>query len=65
MTDQAIENQQSIEDIRHKYNSGEYTREQAVEAAQPYLDRINAKAVEIAGRHGVKPKKVTFMEVMR
>jgi hypothetical protein len=50
--DQAVKNRQAIADIKRKYLSGEISRDEAKQLAQPILDRINARAIQIAAKHG-------------
>lgn len=64
--DQATKNRQEIADIKHKYLSGEITRDEAKRLAQPILDRINARAIEVAKKHGKRNyPKFNFAEAMR
>lgn len=62
---QAVTNQTKIQDIRRRMLTGAISYEQAKAEAQPIIDAINAKAVEVAKRHNVKPGKLNFAAVMR
>lgn len=62
---QAAQNRADIAGIKRKYDSGEISREQAKILAEPILCRINHKTAEIARKHGKKPYKLDFINVMR
>ena len=63
--ERAAKNRVEIANIQLKYLSGEISREEAKRQAQPILNRINARAAEIAKKHGKRPYKLTFSEAMR
>lgn len=65
MTSQAINNQKAIEEIRADLQAGRIDYDTAFERAKPVIDRINARGREIAKKHGMRPKLITFQEVMR
>jgi hypothetical protein len=39
--------------------------DKAKKMAQPHIDAINAKSVEIAKKHGVRARKVSFYNFVR
>lgn len=65
MTNKAAYNQQRIQEISHQYHAGELTREQAQEAAAPIIEDINQAAKRIAKKYGMRPKLISFIEIMR
>lgn len=65
MTDKAQDNQEKITAIAQQYNTGAITREEAQAAAQPVIDSINEAARRIAKKYNMRPKLVSFMELMR
>ena len=65
MTSQAIDNQKAIADIRADLQAGRIDYATAAERAKPVIDRINATGKALAKKHGMRPKLITFQEVMR
>lgn len=55
----------ALNEIKYKLKVGAITYDQAKERAVPHIKAMNDKAQEIAKRHGVKPKKITFAGFMR
>jgi hypothetical protein len=51
--------------IRMKLLSGEIPYDEAKKEAAPHLEAVNEKAAEIARKHGKKPHKFTFSEMMK
>jgi len=64
-SEQAIKNQQDIAAIRKKLLSGKLTYNDAADQAAPIIKRINEQARAIAKRHGMRPKLISFTELMR
>jgi len=68
---QAARNRTDVADIKHRYVTGEITREEAKALAQPILDRINeaaaAKTKELNKKYGLhrKPVFLDFVNAMR
>ena len=64
-----FEDVESLSDQAHtarlQYWVWEITREKAKELIQPYLDFVNAKSKEIAGKYGVKHRDVHFIGFIR
>lgn len=50
---------------RQLYRSSLIDQSEAKKMITPYLDAINEKAVEIAKKYGMKPKKVQFRSFVR
>lgn len=65
MTQEATDNMQKIADIRKAMQSGELNYDDAFDKAKPIIDRINARGKELAKKHGMRPKMITFSELMR
>lgn len=65
MTNEAVQNQEQIADIKRRMSSGELSYEEAKAEAQPVIDRINAKAKELAKKYNKRPKLMNFSEIMR
>lgn len=65
MQTQAVDNITAINDIRRRMASGVISYDQAKKEAAPVIERINAKAKEIAKRHGKRPQTVSFAAIMR
>lgn len=62
----AIDNRTAIADIRKRYATGEISREEAKQLAQPVLDSINLKQAEIAKKYGKKNySKMDFISLIR
>lgn len=62
---QAVQNRVELAEIKRKYDSGKIDRIEAKRLAQPILDRINARTLEISKRHKMKAYKIDFVSVMR
>ena len=60
---------QDIKDIAEQgrilYNSGQISREEAKQMIMPYIEAFNNKAIEIAKKYGMKPKKISFGQFIR
>jgi len=54
MSEQAQQNQQEVAEINRRFMRDEITADEAVALLQPIADRVNAKAVEIAKKFGMK-----------
>lgn len=54
-----------IQDIKTKLACGYIDYEQAKKEAQPFIDEMNNKGMEIAKRFGKKFSKFTFVSLMR
>jgi hypothetical protein len=65
MTNEAQENQAKIAEVKRRMLAKELTYEEAKLEAQPTIDRINAKAAEIAKKYNKRAKKLNFSEIMR
>lgn len=65
MTNEAQDNQEKIADIKRRMVAKELSYEDAKLEAQPVIDRINAKAAEIAKKYNKRAKKLSFSEIMR
>jgi len=69
--EQAIKNRADIAEIQRKYKTGEITRDQAKQLAQPVINRINeatiTKTEELNKKYGMnrKPALVDFINLMR
>lgn len=69
--EQAAKNRADVAEIKRRYVSGEISREQAKELAQPVLDRINkatiAKTKELNKKYSMnrKPALIDFVNAMR
>lgn len=65
VSDYANDNMEKIAEIKRLYNTGEITRDEAYERAQPILDEIDKRGREIAKKHGRKYVKLSFVSLMR
>ena len=63
--EQAIKNQQDIDDIRKRMVNGAITYQQAKAEAQPVIDRINMQGAIIAKKYGKRATKLQFASIMR
>jgi hypothetical protein len=69
--DQAVNNRQQISSIKHRYVTGEISREEAKLLAQPIIDQINLATVRKTGelnkKYGLKrkPALLNFVNAMR
>lgn len=61
----AERNREEIARIRKAYNTGQITREEAREQAQPIIDSINDKAKELSKKHRVRYSAISFVSMMR
>jgi hypothetical protein len=62
----AIDNRMAIADIKRQYDMGKIDRNEAKRLAQPVLDSINARSLEIAQKHGKKKyPQLDFINSMR
>jgi hypothetical protein len=64
--DIAAANRQALAEIKRRYDTGQISRDEAKELAQPIIDRVNARAQQIATKYG-KPKYIIldFVSSMR
>jgi len=60
-----MEHTNELRNIQMWMGMGAITCERAKELARPHIDALNEKAREIAKRHGIKPRLITFWEFMR
>lgn len=65
MNNEANLNRNILASIKAKMLSGEITYEEAKKEAQPTIDLMNKRVKEIADEYGVKPKLLTFVNLMR
>lgn len=56
---------ETAEEARSLYGTGQLTREEAKEKIQPYLNAVNTKSKEVAKKHGVKHRDVSFIGFIR
>lgn len=61
----ATENRQTIKSIKQRLNAGALDYEQAKKEAEPVIASINEHGASIAKKYGLRPRKVTFTELMR
>jgi len=59
------ENTMELHNIKAWLCQGAITYEKAKEMAEPHLTALNTKAAEIAKKHGVRPRQITFAAFMR
>lgn len=64
-TSQATNNREAMAIIKRLYDAGKITRDEAKLLAEPVLDRINLRAVEIAKQHGKRPFRLDFINAIR
>lgn len=55
----------ALNEIKYKLKIGVLDYDDAKARAKPHLEAMNDKAKEIAKRHGMRPKKITFAGFMR
>ena len=55
----------NLKNIRMWLCQGAITYDKAKEMAVPHINTLNKKSAEIAKKHGVKPRQITFAEFMR
>ena len=66
VSDNAANNREAIKQIKLLYDQGQISRDKAKELAQPIIDRVNVKSLEIAKLHGKKSyTKLDFINAMR
>lgn len=58
-----IDNVKSIKAIKVAWASGHINKTDAKRMAQPYIDNINNKAIEIAKKFGKKAKLINFNSI--
>lgn len=56
---------EKAEQGRQLYRSNLIDQSEAKKMITPYLDAVNKKAVEIAKKYGMKPRKVQFRSFVR
>ncbi|WP_311080944.1 hypothetical protein [Paenibacillus polymyxa] len=47
------------------YKTNQVSRDEALSNIQPYIDKVNAKATELAKKFNVRPKLVTVTGFLR
>ncbi|MBR3747581.1 MAG: hypothetical protein IKN27_11545 [Selenomonadaceae bacterium] len=52
-------------EARALYKIGAITRSEARKKIDPYIEIFNSKAVEIARKYNMKPKKISFAGFLR
>lgn len=55
----------SLNNIKMWLCQGAIKYETAKEMAAPHIEAFNKKAAEIAKKHGVRPRQITFASFMR
>lgn len=65
MTDDVLRIRAELDAIRVQLCYGVITYDEAEELAEPWLERLNAKAKEVAKKYGKKFHAFTFIEIMR
>ncbi len=50
---------------RIEYMKGNLNRDEAKAEIMPYIEAVNAKAVELAKKYNMKAKKITFRYFLR
>ena len=65
MTNEAKQNREAMEAIRAKLSRGEISYAEAKSQAEPIIASINLKAKELAKKYGMRPRLVSFNEIMR
>ena len=55
----------ALRNIKMWLCQGAITYDRAKEMAEPHLIKLNEKAVEIAKKHGVRRRQITFAAFMR
>lgn len=65
MTDKATNNILKIEHIKEDLMFGRISYDQAKILAEPTIRDINERAIEIARKHGMRPRKVSFEVLVR
>ena len=54
-----------LNQIKAGFYTGFYSYDEAKKLAVPWIKKFNTRAKEIANKHGVKPKYMTFSGFMR
>lgn len=65
LSEKANQNRDTIERIRHRLNAGTISYDEARAEAQPVIDEMNARIIEIGKEFGIKPKLLSFKGLMR
>lgn len=65
MTDEASNNREKIDQVRHRLAIGELSYEEALAIAAPVIASMNERAEAIAKKHKRRPIKFTFISLMR
>ena len=60
-----MEHTQELHNIKMWMMMGAVSYDKAREMAAPHIAALNEKAVQIAKKHGVRPRKITFAAFMR
>jgi hypothetical protein len=63
--EKAVANREALYGIRDRLFYGEISYEEAKKEAEPIINSINEKAVELAKKYGAKPQLVNFQSIMR
>ena len=65
MTNEARKNREAMEAIKANLAQGRISYAEAKSQAEPIIASINAKAKQIAKKYGMRPRLVSFNEIMR
>jgi ribosomal protein S11 len=60
-----MEHTQELHNIKMWMMTGAITYERAKEMAAPHIAALNERAAQIAKKHGLNPRKITFAAFMR
>ena len=60
-----MEHTNELKNIRSWLCAGAITYDKAKQMAKPHIEAFNMKSKEIAKKHGVKPRFITFASFMR
>jgi ribosomal protein S11 len=60
-----MEHTKQLYNIKVWMMTGAITYDRAKEMAEPHIAALNEKAAEIAKKHGIKPRIITFAAFMR
>ena len=65
MNKETFELLQQAKQAAFEYNIGAISREECRKLVMPYINLYNKKAVEIAKKYGMRPKKINFCSFIR
>lgn len=65
MTNEVKELKEKAEYYVELLQLGVVTIEKAKENIMPYINLVNEKSIELAKKHGVKPRKISFSSFVR